>query len=113
MKCETLDREILWETPTGKQVLIASRRLVSFVDRHVAANHPKGAILASKQPGIRQMRLTQFDAAIALGRRAGLIDRRRSGLSRLIPIILERCMTSLRPARDICGVNSHRGCSRG
>ena len=48
MKCETLDREILWETPTGKQVLIASRRLVSFVDRHVAANHPKGAILASK-----------------------------------------------------------------
>jgi len=34
------------------------------------------------------MRLTQFDAAMALSRGAGLIDRRRSGLSRLIPIIL-------------------------
>ena len=37
MKCGTLDREILWETPAGKQVLITSRRLVSFADRHVAA----------------------------------------------------------------------------
>src|SRR5512133_601011 len=38
MKSGTLDREILWETPAGKQVLIMSRRLVSFVDRHVAAS---------------------------------------------------------------------------
>jgi alpha,alpha-trehalose phosphorylase len=30
MKSGTLDREILWETPAGKQVLIASRRLVSL-----------------------------------------------------------------------------------
>jgi alpha,alpha-trehalose phosphorylase len=37
MKAGTLDREILWETPTGKQVLITSRRLVSFPDKHVAA----------------------------------------------------------------------------
>ena len=37
MKSGTLDREILWETPAGKQVLITSRRLVSFVNRHVAA----------------------------------------------------------------------------
>src|SRR6516162_127658 len=37
MKSGTLDREILWETPGGKQVLIASRRLVSFANRHVAA----------------------------------------------------------------------------
>src|SRR6201987_2149954 len=37
MKSGTLDREILWETPAGKQVLITSRRLVSFADRHVAA----------------------------------------------------------------------------
>src|SRR6201993_1807547 len=37
MKSGTLDREILWETPSGKQVLITSRRLVSFVNRHVAA----------------------------------------------------------------------------
>jgi len=37
VKSGTLDREILWETPAGKQVLITSRRLVSFVNRHVAA----------------------------------------------------------------------------
>jgi alpha,alpha-trehalose phosphorylase len=37
MKSGTLDREILWETPAGKQVLITSRRLVSFTNRHVAA----------------------------------------------------------------------------
>src|SRR3974377_978439 len=37
MKLGTLDREILWETPAGKQVSIRSRRLVSFVNRHVAA----------------------------------------------------------------------------
>jgi len=37
MKSGTLDREILWETPAGKQVLITSRRLVSFANRHAAA----------------------------------------------------------------------------
>jgi alpha,alpha-trehalose phosphorylase len=37
MKAGTLDREILWETPAGKQVSIISRRLISFVNRHVAA----------------------------------------------------------------------------
>ncbi len=37
MKSGTLDREILWEAPSGKRVSIVSRRLVSFVERHVAA----------------------------------------------------------------------------
>ena len=37
MKAGTLDREILWETPSGKQVLITSRRLVSLANKHVAA----------------------------------------------------------------------------
>jgi len=37
MKSGTLDREILWETAAGKQVLITSRRLVSFANKHVAA----------------------------------------------------------------------------
>src|SRR5262245_28360460 len=37
MKSGTLDREILRETPAGKQLSIASRRLVSFANRHVAA----------------------------------------------------------------------------
>jgi alpha,alpha-trehalose phosphorylase len=37
MKAGTLDRTVLWQTPSGKQVSITSRRLVSFVNRHVAA----------------------------------------------------------------------------
>jgi alpha,alpha-trehalose phosphorylase len=37
MKSGTLDREITWETATGKQVMITSRRLVSFAQKHVAA----------------------------------------------------------------------------
>jgi alpha,alpha-trehalose phosphorylase len=56
MKCGTLDREIVWETPAGKQVLIASRRLVSFPNRHVAAisyrvtllNAPASVVISSE-----------------------------------------------------------------
>jgi alpha,alpha-trehalose phosphorylase len=37
MKSGTLDRELLWETPSGKRILIKSRRLISLQQRHVAA----------------------------------------------------------------------------
>lgn len=37
MRDGTLDREVLWETPGDKQVLIKSRRLISFEHRHAAA----------------------------------------------------------------------------
>jgi len=45
MRSGTLDREILWETPAGKQVLITSRRLISFANRHVAAISYRVALL--------------------------------------------------------------------
>ena len=50
MQSGTLDREILWETPTGKQVLITSRRLVSFVHRHVAAISYRVTLLNAEAP---------------------------------------------------------------
>ena len=50
MKSGTLDREILWETPAGKQVLITSRRLVSFVHRHVAAISYRVTLLNANAP---------------------------------------------------------------
>ncbi len=65
MKSGTLDREILWETPAGKQVSITSRRLVSFVNKHVAAisycvtilNAPAFVVISSEttanEPGTR------------------------------------------------------------
>ena len=37
MQAGTLEREVLWETPTGKHVAIKSCRLVSFKYRHLAA----------------------------------------------------------------------------
>jgi alpha,alpha-trehalose phosphorylase len=37
MRAGTLDRQVLWETPAGRQLLIESRRLVSFHEKHIAA----------------------------------------------------------------------------
>ena len=37
MRAGTLDRDVVWETPAGKQVSIRSRRLVSLTQRHIAA----------------------------------------------------------------------------
>ena len=50
MKIGTLDREVLWETPAGKRVLIKSRRLVSFSHRHLAAIQYKVTVLNAPAP---------------------------------------------------------------
>ena len=50
MKSGTLDRDILWETPAGKQVAITSRRLVSFEHRHVAAIFYEVTLLNAAAP---------------------------------------------------------------
>jgi alpha,alpha-trehalose phosphorylase len=50
MRAGTLDREILWETPAGKQVLIQSRRLVSFQHRHLAAISYQVTVLNAETP---------------------------------------------------------------
>jgi alpha,alpha-trehalose phosphorylase len=50
MKCGTLDRKILWETPAGKRVSITSRRLVSFANRHVAAISYRVTLLNAAAP---------------------------------------------------------------
>jgi alpha,alpha-trehalose phosphorylase len=50
MKSGTLDREVLWETPAGKQVSITSRRLVSFANRHVAAISYRVMLLNAAAP---------------------------------------------------------------
>lgn len=50
MKSATLDREILWETPSGKQVLIKSRRLVSFPHRHIGGISYEVTVLNAEAP---------------------------------------------------------------
>jgi alpha,alpha-trehalose phosphorylase len=46
----TLDREILWEMPSGKRVRIKSRRLVSYEHRHLAAISYEVTVLNAKAP---------------------------------------------------------------
>jgi alpha,alpha-trehalose phosphorylase len=50
MKSGTLDRDLVWETPSGKLVRIRSRRLISFRQRHVAAISYEVTILDEPAP---------------------------------------------------------------
>jgi alpha,alpha-trehalose phosphorylase len=48
MRAGTLDRDILWETPAGRQVLVETRRLVSFHEKHIAAIQYRATVLNAR-----------------------------------------------------------------
>ncbi len=50
MKSGTLDRELVWETLSGTQVKIKSRRLISFRQRHVAVISYEVTVLNASAP---------------------------------------------------------------
>ena len=50
MQTGTLDREVLWETPSGKRILIESRRLVSLPQRHLAVISYQVTVLNEQAP---------------------------------------------------------------
>ncbi|MCP4715653.1 MAG: glycoside hydrolase family 65 protein [Deltaproteobacteria bacterium] len=50
MKSGTLDRTVLWEMASGKQISIQSRRIVSLQHRHLAAISYKVTVLNSEAP---------------------------------------------------------------
>jgi alpha,alpha-trehalose phosphorylase len=50
MRAGTFDREVLWETPTGKQVHMRARRLVSMAERHLAAMSYEVTVLDGTAP---------------------------------------------------------------
>jgi len=50
MKCGTLEREVVWELASGKQVLIKSSRLVSLEHRHLAAISYNVTVLNASAP---------------------------------------------------------------
>jgi alpha,alpha-trehalose phosphorylase len=52
MKRGTLNREVLWEMPSGKQVQIQSSRLISFEHRHLAAISYRVTLLNAQAPVI-------------------------------------------------------------
>ena len=62
MKTGTLDRRVLWETPAGKQVLVESRRIVSFQQRHLAAISYQVTVLNAKAPVVISSQLANLDS---------------------------------------------------
>jgi alpha,alpha-trehalose phosphorylase len=73
LRIGTLDREILWEMPSGKQVSITSRRLVSYENRHLAAlsykvtvfNADAQVIITSEMRNVHEDRLRQGDPRLS------------------------------------------------
>jgi alpha,alpha-trehalose phosphorylase len=85
-----LERVIEWRTPSGKRVLIRSRRLVSFTDRHLAVIDYEvtmldsdASVLISSQILNRQDRVDEFAAAGLNGHGGGGIadPRKASGFA--------------------------------
>lgn len=65
MQAGTLDRRVLWETPSGKEVLIESRRLVSFQHRHIAAISYRVTVLNATAPVVVSSQLVHTGANAA------------------------------------------------
>ncbi len=95
LRTGTLDREVLWETPTGKQVRVRSRRLVSFTERHLAAISYEVTVLNAQAPVVISSELVLHSQPRMLGeddpRLARQLDRsvlvprdRQSDTSRLM-----------------------------
>jgi alpha,alpha-trehalose phosphorylase len=61
----TYERETLWETPSGKQVLMHVTRLVSFSERHVAAFHYQVTVLNARAPLVVVSELVNHAASFA------------------------------------------------
>jgi alpha,alpha-trehalose phosphorylase len=64
MKRGTYERESLWETPGGKQVLIRATRMVSFTERHVAAIRYEVTVLNAKAPVVVASELINHSAFV-------------------------------------------------
>ena len=58
MRTGTVDREVVWEKFSGKQIRIRSRRLVSFVHRHIAALVYEVTLLNADAPVVLSSELT-------------------------------------------------------
>ena len=61
----TYERETVWETPSGKQVLMRVSRLVSLTERHVAATHYEVTLLNGRAPVVFVSELVNHEAIAA------------------------------------------------
>ena len=58
MRTGIVEREVVWEKFSGKQIRIKSRRLVSFVHRHIAAIEYEVTLLNADAPVVLSSELT-------------------------------------------------------
>lgn len=63
----TLDRDVVWATPRGKQVRVRSQRIVSFTDRHMAAISYEVTMLNDRAPIVLSSELAQQQQPRMLG----------------------------------------------
>ncbi|AUX30307.1 MULTISPECIES: glycoside hydrolase family 65 protein [Sorangium] len=68
LRAGTLDRDVLWETPTGKWIRVRSRRLVSLTERHLAAILYEVSVLNARAPVVLSSELVEHQRPPMLGR---------------------------------------------
>jgi len=103
MKCGTLDRELVWETRSGKQILIKSRRLVSLRQRHVAAIYYEVTVRKGRAPVVISSELLLWQPAAHKEPN----DPRKAKLSGML---LQPCDSEARDRRIVltqCTTRSH------
>jgi alpha,alpha-trehalose phosphorylase len=114
MKSGTLDRDILWETPVGKQVLISSRRLVSFANRHVAAisyrvtllNAPASLVISSEMAVNEQAARTNANDPRQTRTLSGRTLHQRAGYAKDSRIVL--CHATAKSCLSLACAIDHR-----
>jgi alpha,alpha-trehalose phosphorylase len=67
LRAGTLDRDVLWETPTGKRIRVRSRRLVSLTERHLAALSYEVTVLNARAPVVLSSELVEHQRPRMLG----------------------------------------------
>jgi alpha,alpha-trehalose phosphorylase len=117
MKSGTLDRDLVWETPSGKLVRVASRRLISFQNRHVAAISYEVARLNAAAPVVISSEMSCQEPGVQKGEHdprqarifSGEVLHHRAGYARDRRIVLahgtERTQMIL-----ACGIDHNLDC---
>lgn len=98
MRVGTLDRDILWEMRSGKQVAVKSRRMVSYEHRHLAAISYEVTLLNSEAPVVISSEINNDESR-----------RLRSGDPRLHHFFKRRALVpQIHVCREIRAVLGHK-----
>ena len=101
MKSGTLDRELVWQTRSGKQVLIRSRRLVSLEQRHVAAIYYEVTVRGGGAP-------VTISSELVLPQPETLEEQNDPRRAKLSGMSLQPCESHARGRRIVLSHRTHR-----